>query len=303
MRPKRPQRPTPPVAELDLRDLEEALAWWRGRSLFFVGGQGKSGTTWVERALDAHPEISCRGEGHLLDGLLQQGDRAISRYSEELDRNNKLFPELAGYPLPDEASAVRMLRGLLLDRLRSAADPDARHIGERTPANVSFLSTIALLFPTASFVHVIRDVRDVAVSVWHHSKRVQPGFDRSLASVAEETAEVWARAMASVRSSGHEQLGARYLELRYEDLLADTAGALGSVVRALGADAGDEIMAAVAEASSFRKLSGRNAGQEDARSHFRAGRAGGWRDALDADTAAKVWAIAGAMLAELGYGE
>ena len=35
----------------------------RPRGVFFVVGRAKSGTTWLMRTLDAHPEIACRGEG------------------------------------------------------------------------------------------------------------------------------------------------------------------------------------------------------------------------------------------------
>ena len=30
---------------------------------FFVGGHGRSGTTWLQRTLNSHPEILCNGEG------------------------------------------------------------------------------------------------------------------------------------------------------------------------------------------------------------------------------------------------
>ena len=289
------------AAELDLSDLREALAWWSGKRLFFVGGQGKSGTTWVEQALDAHPDISCRGEGHLFDGLAMRMDQAVSSYRKELDQNNKLFRELPGYPLPEPEDGVRTMRGLLLDTMRSAADGNARCIGERTPANIAHLDLLVRLFPDAAFVHVIRDVRDVAVSLWHHMRRVQPSYDRPLEVLAVELAANWSKSMSSVRRFGREQLGDAYLEVRYEDLFTDTATALAPVVRALGADDDAVIMARIAEASSFRTLSGREPGEVDPASHFRAGVAGGWREVLDEETAAEVWELAGGTLKRLGY--
>ena len=41
----------------------------RSKQIFFIGGTAKSGTTWVQLLLDAHPEVSCNGEGHFLDNL------------------------------------------------------------------------------------------------------------------------------------------------------------------------------------------------------------------------------------------
>src|SRR5215207_9094047 len=40
--------------------------------VFFVLGQQKSGTTWLMRMLDSHPEILCRGEGRFFGGGWRQ---------------------------------------------------------------------------------------------------------------------------------------------------------------------------------------------------------------------------------------
>ena len=36
-----------------------------GVPVFFVVGLAKSGTTWLMKTLDAHPEVLCKGEGRL----------------------------------------------------------------------------------------------------------------------------------------------------------------------------------------------------------------------------------------------
>jgi hypothetical protein len=45
------------------------------KQIFFVGGMAKSGTTWLERIIDAHPEAVCKGESHfgaLLEPAIRQ---------------------------------------------------------------------------------------------------------------------------------------------------------------------------------------------------------------------------------------
>jgi hypothetical protein len=289
------------TAEIDISDLRDGLDWWSGKRLFFVGGQGKSGTTWVESALNAHPEISCRGEGHLFNGLAMGMDQAFSKYRAELEKNNQLFPDLPGYPLPEPADGVRMMRAMILDSLRAASDDTATAIGERTPGNMARMDLIVRLFPDATFIHVIRDVRDVAVSMWHHKRRLQPAFDRSVGEVAVNIAKVWAPSMDMVSRFGEERFGARYIEVRYEDLSADLAAALTPAVQALGVSDAPDVMEAVAAASSFRAMSGREAGEVDPKSHFRAGVAGAWREAIGEGAADKVWELAGATLLRLGY--
>ena len=57
------------------RDTPALIALYAKRTRFFVGGYPKSGTTWLQLLLNAHPEVSCIGEGHLphhLEPLLRQ---------------------------------------------------------------------------------------------------------------------------------------------------------------------------------------------------------------------------------------
>ena len=52
------------------------------RQIFFVGGAPKSGTTWLQKALDAHPEIMCSGEGHFLDKFALNLNEMIKDYNK-----------------------------------------------------------------------------------------------------------------------------------------------------------------------------------------------------------------------------
>ncbi|MFP6691035.1 MAG: sulfotransferase, partial [Alphaproteobacteria bacterium] len=45
------------------------------KPLFFICGAIKSGTTWLQLMLDAHPDIACRGEGHLPNMLCRAWER------------------------------------------------------------------------------------------------------------------------------------------------------------------------------------------------------------------------------------
>src|ERR1700679_327913 len=80
---------------------QEDLAALARKQLFFVGGAPRSGTTWLQQMLDAHPEICCRGEGlfhkHLAESL--EATMAIRRDALEA-KNLTLFSHTGGYPLP-----------------------------------------------------------------------------------------------------------------------------------------------------------------------------------------------------------
>jgi len=66
----RPRAKKPTVAEVGSKKVPiKARSTSSGRPsqesmpIFFVLGVGKSGTTWLQRMLDQHPEILCKGEG------------------------------------------------------------------------------------------------------------------------------------------------------------------------------------------------------------------------------------------------
>jgi hypothetical protein len=95
------------------------------RQLFFIGGAPRSGTTWVRHILDAHPDISCRGEGHFLQFLATPLGNAMQWRRQELEaKNAKLFKETEGYPLP-AADDFEFLFGA----------PSCSHYRSNAPAN------------------------------------------------------------------------------------------------------------------------------------------------------------------------
>ena len=90
------------------------------RRLFFVAGAQKSGTTWVQRMLDAHPEILCAGEGHFMDalgapdmlkGLQDDNPQAIAAMMRQMS-------ESMGEPMDPEVNEV-------VDRLAAGESPEA----------------------------------------------------------------------------------------------------------------------------------------------------------------------------------
>src|SRR5450432_2618026 len=56
-------------AVFDFDHWHDAVSAVREKQIFFIGGSVKSGTTWLQLLLNAHPEVSANGEGHFLDLL------------------------------------------------------------------------------------------------------------------------------------------------------------------------------------------------------------------------------------------
>lgn len=274
--------------------------------VFFAGGQGKSGTTWVQLLLNAHPDISCGGEAHFFDMLAPAMQQAFLRYRHQLDENNRLFHELPGYPLPEQPHAFAALRGAVVTALLEQARGQAlRALGERTPANVEHVDLIWELFPQARFIHVMRDPRDVAVSLWHHGKRIQEGgFVRQYGNIdklAVHLCKRWASWMQRCEQLSAERTG-QYLEVRYEDLLQSGPVALSRILEFLSIDPEPETVRRCLEATAFENLSGgRSRGEEDTQSHFRKGVSGDWHNHLKPETAREIRTLAAPQLERLGY--
>jgi hypothetical protein len=159
-----------------------------GTPVFFVVGQAKSGTSWLMKILDAHPEILCRGEGRFFGYDFIEED--FERGQQGKIQPSSLYRALleAEYL---EAWIERSVwtrgdgvEGHLANLTRLAADyfltqrlarSGKKIVGDKTPLLTgTVLEEISEIYPDARVIHVIRDGRDAAVSLvhhrWNHSK-------------------------------------------------------------------------------------------------------------------------------------
>ncbi len=97
------------------------------------------------------------------------------------------------------------------------------------PLNETHLGLIALLFPQAPLIHVIRHPLDVMVSAM--SNMFTHGF--FCASALETAARHYVRVMALVQHYRAE-MALRYLVIRYEDMVDDQAVTVGTMLGFVG---------------------------------------------------------------------
>ena len=153
--------------------LHETVANLFRRQIFFIGGAARSGTTWLQLMLNAHTDISCRGEGHFCDSLLPLLDSALSRHNAIVNiKNTTLFQDLDPFPRIRSAHGQYLLAATIALLLAEGAG-DAAIVGEKTPDNVLAVPKLRTLFPAARFIFVLRDGRDCAASAWFHNQRIE----------------------------------------------------------------------------------------------------------------------------------
>lgn len=177
----------------------------------FVIGSPRSGTTLLRLILNSHPRISCGEETHFLREL----ETIVGRD----------WPLVATYGLSREWWLERIRA--LYDEFQEAvlAGSGKSRWAEKDPTYTLHLRFIDDLFPDARYVHVLRDGHDVVASF-----RDRWGY----ASAARAARSEWARYVNAAQAFGAGLPAARFLELRYEDLVADPQAEAGRLFDFLG---------------------------------------------------------------------
>jgi len=274
------------------------------RQLFFVGGAPRSGTTWLQHILDAHPDICCRGEGHFLTFLATPLGAAMQRRREQLQgKNTRLFRNFGGYKLPDPEDVEFLVGSAILTALAQQCDGHPYPIvGEKTPENVFYFPNLKRLFPGAKFVGIARDPRDTLVSAWHLIPQ-----ERRLGDETLELMPFIRQAVGAVSqfTNGMLSLQQRYpadvMIVTYETLLSDPATTVAALYRFLGAACSPAIVADSIARTSFAAMSGRPAGTEDNGAFMRKGVAGDWRRQLTPEMNQFILGQVGPLFPQFGW--
>jgi hypothetical protein len=257
------------------------------KQIFFVVGSPKSGTTWLQKLLDSHPDILCSGEGHF-HRFFNDFGQVIKKYNTGKEEVSKFVYEGKPYYSPvDNEQFDFLMTSFICSMLGQRYTAEGiQFLGDKTPLHVEFMETLRIIFPTAKFIHIIRDGRDVAVSLTRHSDRMlnrtptNAGNDLFYQCI-KESAQRWNNAIqAALRFK--QKFPQNYHEVRYWELKQKPVEAMEGILNFLGASYTQEIIQQMYDAASFKKLSGgRKAGEEDNSSFFRKGIIGDWKNHFD----------------------
>lgn len=291
----------------NLENIFKQLTSIQNTQLFFLYGSMKSGTTWLQLLLDAHPAVSCRGEGHFSNKLGPFLAEAVQRYNKHIEwKNRTVFNEIDGYPtLTADHLGPLLGTAILLLMAEQSKGKAALAVGEKTPNTICGLPLFGGLFPDAKFIHIVRDGRDCTVSGWFHNLRVNPDWLRqnfpTMETYAATCADEWSYEVQLANDFAAAQ-PERCLTLRYEDLLTKPEELLADCLRFLGIEASGEQISACCRATSFATIAkGRQSGEEDRSSFFRKGVAGDWHNHFTPAMVQMFDAKAGAWLDRFGY--
>jgi hypothetical protein len=279
-----------------------------------VVGVGRSGTTLLRLMLDAHPELSIPGETGFLFPVfdaVRAGEEIDALRFADLVTSFPTWPDLAT-DAEDFTAAVLRLDPF---SVTAGAREFYRHYatargksrwGDKTPAYGQLVPELLGVLPEAHIVHIVRDGRDVALSLrttWFSPARNMAGLARH-----------WAGQIGSTRQQA-EGRGC-YTEVRYEDLLAEPADALRRICAAIDLDYDPAMLTyhreAAARLSEMRDrvlpdgvtVIARQRRMDNHRLTSRPpdpARAGRWRVEMSSSERDEFWAEAGDLLSDLGY--
>ena len=100
--------------------------------------------------------------------------------------------------------------------------------GDKTPMYMQYLPLLERLFPTALFLHLVRDGRDAATSYLQMPSGIVTESWGHPASVRDFACQ-WATEVQAGRALGRRVGARRYFELRYEDLVASPEDVLSQI--------------------------------------------------------------------------
>ncbi len=193
------------IASNDREHLERFPSGFESDVPVLVSGMPRSGTSLVDRIVDAHPDAAGAGEFTGLERFAAK----LQKASDPSKPPPACFGDLQSPQWRDEGQ--RYVEGL------QAMHPGAMRIVNKSLSNATLLGLASRLLPGARVIHVVRDPRDVAIScVMGEFRPVAMPWTTRL----DWAAKAWSateRLMRHWRSV----LDLPILEVRYERLVTD----------------------------------------------------------------------------------
>jgi hypothetical protein len=286
---------------------ETAKRFDRDPHLFIVGC-ARSGTTLLQRMVDAHPEIAVTPSMHWISGYLKEHkvkrpddlvtpdlihglfeNSRFARFQIRREELEKLSNSGASLTYSEFVSGIFDLYG------KAEGKP---LVGNKTAPHVRSIPDLHALWPEAKFVHIIRDGRDVCLSAinWERSSNLASRFPSWGEDPVTTAALWWEWHLRLGREAGGSLGPGLYHELRYEDLVAHPEKVCATLCAFLAVPYADAMLRFHEGRTKTKPtLSAKNAwlpvtaGLRD------------WRSDMPTEDVDRFEAVAGDLLEELGY--
>jgi len=274
----------------------------------FIVGCPRSGTTLLQRMVNAHPEIAITPETHWIPRFIKKrwGVTGKGRVKPELIARLLEHPGFAALNIGREelvkliSSAKRITYSSFVSSVFDlyGEAQGKRLVGDKTPGYVRRMKTLHGLWPHARFVHLIRDGRDVYLSMADRPmEQLKPGVFDSWAEHPVPTAALWWELNVRPGREAGKALGPElYYEIRYESLTANPREECAKLCLFLGVPYDDSMLRFHEGRIGTKAEPGGKPAWRPITSGLR-----DWRSQMPAADIELFEAAAGELLEELGY--
>lgn len=183
----------------------------------FILGQPRTGSTLLDRMLDAHPAVTSAGE-------LRHFGLALRRVAQ-IDEPRQFTARLMAAAANVDVTSLGELYLASIGRFRETA----AHVVDKLPSNYLFLPLILAALPNARVLHVTRDPMDTCFATYKQLFAGAYLYSYDLQELARHYVR-YSRLMSAM----HDRFDGRFLQVRYEDLVTDTEECLRGVLEHVG---------------------------------------------------------------------
>jgi hypothetical protein len=244
---------------------------------------------WIPRLFEERKELTPEGlvTSQLIPRLLE--DPRFTRWQVDHEKLEALLATGQPVPYPQFVAHIFDLYGELTGKAL---------VGNKTPWFVRRLLLLHSLWPTARFVHLIRDGRDVCLSMvpWSKGPIVQDKFVTSRVDPISTVTLWWELNVRLGRQAGNSLGPELYYELRYESLVANPEEECAALCTFLGLPYDDAML-------RYQEGLTKSDPGLDAKHAWLPITPGlrNWRSQMPAEDVERFEAAAGDLLDELGY--
>jgi Tfp pilus assembly protein PilF len=183
----------------------------------FIVGEPRSGTTLLDRMLDAHPAVTSAGELRFFGFAVRQATGS----SEPRQFSPGLLQDAA------EGDATKI--GEAYVDLVSTLRLDAAHVIDKLPVNYLYLPLILAALPNARIIHVRRDPMDACLAIYK-----QLFADAYLYSYDPGELARHYRRYLHLMETWRDRFGDKFFEVDYEALVTSPEDTLRPVLQYIG---------------------------------------------------------------------
>jgi len=200
------------------------------RAPIFIIGFLRSGSTLLERVLDAHPNIVGTGENSVFNGRLDDIRNQIVQVSVK-GQHDQLGPLTKR--LADEVVDEMRLRWERLSANTAGLEEEGTEplrLVDKMLTNYFNVGFIHMLYPNALILHVMREPMDTLFSAYKHEF---PSGSLEYTSDIGALTEMY-QAYRNVIDHWDKVLPGRVTHVRYEDMVNDMPGVAKAIIAATG---------------------------------------------------------------------